>query len=288
MYDWLNRLLDWLDRLPKAASFALALLLIAVVGFGDYSTGHELSFSIFYVVPVAVAAFSLSKRIALAVAFLCALSWFAADLATGHTYSHYLIPYWNAAIRLAFFSITALAVFVYKASLQAERERARTDSLTGLANARGFYETAALELERMCRFKRSASLAYLDCDDFKQVNDTWGHLVGSQVLRVIGETMKAHLRSYDLPARIGGDEFVVLLPETDSAQTEIALEKLRLRLLTAMKERGWPVTLSIGVVTVSPAGDEPLLIDELIKQADSLMYEAKNSGKDRIVLRDAR
>jgi PleD family two-component response regulator len=57
---------------------------------------------------------------------------------------------------------------------------------------------------------------------------------------------------------------------------------------TAMKERGWPVTLSIGVVTVSPAGDEPLLIDELIKQADSLMYEAKNSGKDRIVLRDAR
>jgi diguanylate cyclase (GGDEF)-like protein len=100
--------------------------------------------------------------------------------------------------------------------------------------------------------------------------------------------MKAHLRSYDLPARIGGDEFVVLLPETDSAQTEIALEKLRLRLPTAMKERGWPVTLSIGVVTVSPAGDEPLLIDELIKQADSLMYEAKNSGKDRIVLRDAR
>jgi two-component system cell cycle response regulator len=100
--------------------------------------------------------------------------------------------------------------------------------------------------------------------------------------------MKTHLRSYDLAARIGGDEFVVLLPETDSAQTEIALEKLRLRLLTAMKERGWPVTLSIGVVTVSPAGDEPLLIDELIKQADSLMYEAKNSGKDRIVLRDAR
>jgi diguanylate cyclase (GGDEF)-like protein len=286
MNDKLHIFLNRVNRLPIAASLVLSIVLIALVGFGDYHTGYEFGFSIFYVVPVAFAASAMNKRLALVVAVLSAAVWLLADAAAGHAYSSHLLPYWNAAIRFAFFSITVFAVSLYKDSLQTERMSARTDSVTGLTNARGFYEAAAVELERMRRFKRPVALAYIDCDNFKQMNDTFGHLAGSEVLHIVGETMKSCLRSYDLPSRIGGDEFAVLLPETDSLQSQAAIEKLRLQLLAAMERKGWPVTFSIGVVTLALVTDEHGLLDKLMSQADSLMYEAKGAGKNNVVFGD--
>ena len=283
MGDPMTRLIESLGRMSRFYSLLASFLSTVLVGVLDYLTGFEFGFSIFYLIPVTLSVWTLGREWATAVSAFCAVSWFLADLAAGHTYSHLLIPYWNALIRFGFFLIIALALHGLRASLQREKELARKDSLTGLANALGFYELANIELDRSRRFRRPLALAYLDCDDLKRVNDTLGHLVGSEVLRVIGKTMRRSLRAYDIPARIGGDEFVILLPETDPAGALAVIERLRREILNALSQRGWGVTMSIGVATLSGLeGLDAAKVDDLIKKADALMYEAKNSGKDSV------
>jgi diguanylate cyclase (GGDEF)-like protein len=120
-------------------------------------------------------------------------------------------------------------------------------------------------------------LAYIDLDNFKTVNDTYGHLIGDSLLRLVADTIRNNIRTTDVLARLGGDEFVVLLPETDFEQSEIVINKVQTQLLDEMKKNNWPVTFSIGAVTfLTP----PESVDEMIKKADNLMYSAKKNGKN--------
>ena len=155
----------------------------------------------------------------------------------------------------------------------------KTDFLTGLANRRSFIESAQSEINRARRYENSFTVAYLDLDDFKSINDTYGHLIGDTLLRTVADTIRNNLRITDISARLGGDEFAVLFPDTDSEQSEIVINKMHDRLLDTMKENNWPVTFSIGAVTfVEP----PQSVDEVIKKADDFMYSAKKDGKNRI------
>jgi diguanylate cyclase (GGDEF)-like protein len=164
-------------------------------------------------------------------------------------------------------------------------EQAVRDELTGLANSRRFRELAEKETERAERFGHQLSLVVLDIDDFKQVNDSHGHLQGDEVLRVVGRILREESRGIDEPARYGGEEFVVALPETGREGALELAERVRTRL-----ERtpvggidgadDISVTASLGVATLPDAATDTR---ELIAVADAALYEAKRAGKNRTV-----
>ena len=123
------------------------------------------------------------------------------------------------------------------------------------------------------------TVAYIDLDNFKQINDQFGHAAGDVLLRVVAETLQTNLRRTDIIARMGGDEFVVLLPETNEESARIAIAKVRDSLLGIMAQNKWAVTFSIGAITFFSFAANP---DELIRKVDELMYSVKVGGKNNI------
>ena len=267
-----------LDGAPRALTGTAALALVAAIGALDWATGAELSSSVFYVIPVGGAAWYAGARWGWVACAAAAATWYVADLAAGATYSAAWIPVWNAAVRLAFFVIIADLVWRLRAALDVQRRLAEVDPLTGLGNARHFLAAVDAEVARSTRYRRPVSLAYVDLDGFKGVNDRWGHAVGDQVLARVGAVLQAQVRTTDLPARLGGDEFAVLLPETDGLQAREAMEKLRSALDASVRQGGWPVGFSIGVFSSS---GEVASGTELVRLADGLMYDVKHSGRGR-------
>ena len=156
---------------------------------------------------------------------------------------------------------------------------ARTDYLTGAFNGRSFGETAAAEIARARRHSHPFSVAYIDVDDFKQINDRQGHSAGDRLLKTVADGLRRNVRGVDTVARIGGDEFAVLMPETDARAAQVAMRRTRRRLLEEARRAGWPVTISVGVVTFDHAPDS---VDDLLRAADDVMYSAKRGGKNAL------
>jgi diguanylate cyclase (GGDEF)-like protein/PAS domain S-box-containing protein len=157
-----------------------------------------------------------------------------------------------------------------------------TDSVTNLYNRRGFYELGRREIERARRFGHSLSVIMMDLDQLKSVNDTYGHMVGDQVLRTLADRLSQHVRDFDILCRYGGDEFALLLPETDLFMASSVAERLRASIADApIDTDGGPiaVTISLGV---TKATQETANLEELLKSADRALYNAKQSGRNRL------
>lgn len=272
-------LVDFIEKPSQPFIQICGITLILLLGVVDYLTGFELSFAVFYLTPVALVAWCASKRVAIIISIASAATWQAANGLAGEHFSHPLIPLWNAVTLLGSFLVVALLLTKLKDSFARETALARTDFLTGAANARAFYELAQAEISRARRYGHQFSVAYVDADNFKAVNDRLGHHVGSRLLVRFVEVVKQSLRATDVVARIGGDEFAILLPETGAAQARAVVQKLRERLADEMRGGGWPVTFSVGLLTCA---EPPHTVDELIKVADGLMYEVKEGGKDSV------
>ncbi|HEY8698685.1 MAG TPA: diguanylate cyclase [Rhizomicrobium sp.] len=160
---------------------------------------------------------------------------------------------------------------------------ASTDSLTGLPNRRYFLETANLEVERAGRFGVAASVAMIDVDRFKAVNDTYGHAAGDDALRCLAQVCRKALRHIDVLARIGGEEFAVLLPGTDEAGAVSVAEKLRQAVCKAQVGSGkdrFPISASFGVGAVR-GGDRS--VDACLGRADKALYAAKQAGRNCVM-----
>lgn len=172
--------------------------------------------------------------------------------------------------------------------LEAELERlAGVDPLTGIGNRRAFDEAVDFELRRRRRTGRPLAVALIDVDYLKQVNDRSGHSAGDLALQFLAQVMKRSSRAVDTPARIGGDEFALLLPDTGSDAAVAALERIRrdLRQLTDADERIRGVSISVGIAGATPDTDSA---DALFRLADAALYEAKADGRDRIRVADQR
>jgi diguanylate cyclase (GGDEF)-like protein len=168
------------------------------------------------------------------------------------------------------------------------KAQAVTDELTGLSNRRRFMEVVTLELKRSERFESPLGLILVDLDDFKLVNDRFGHNTGDDVLRALSDVFRASLRDVDLAARLGGEEFAVLLPETDGVGAAGVAERLRAGLV-AVELQGPEgdrvgVTASFGVALYPEAHS----VDELLRLADAALYRAKAEGKNRVVFAPTR
>lgn len=165
--------------------------------------------------------------------------------------------------------------------------RATTDELTGLYNRRAFFESVQKELARVRRSGVGFSLLLMDIDFFKQVNDTYGHAAGDAVLRILADTLRSTLRVVDVAARMGGEEFAILLPETQENEAHRVAERLRQAIAAAEAHVGVHtirVTISIGVAALSANTPDP---DTLLHAADEALYAAKARGRDQVVLADA-
>jgi len=167
------------------------------------------------------------------------------------------------------------------------KELSVTDDLTGLHNQRHFYETVEAELERARRYGRALSLICIDLDKFKQINDELGHLEGDRVLRFIGKVIRRDLRKADQAFRYGGDEFMIILPETEVMSAEMLADRLRLRFNEyapynngKSQIREFDLSLSLGVTVT----DGYETVEELINRADKAMYKAKQAGGDRYMV----
>jgi diguanylate cyclase (GGDEF)-like protein len=166
------------------------------------------------------------------------------------------------------------------------KRQARTDFLTGLSSRGHFLEQSELELSRAIRYDNALSIFMIDIDFFKQVNDNHGHKMGDTVLKKLAEVCGNMLRDVDIVGRIGGEEFAILLPETDKNEATEVAERLRTAIANAKVSlstggQSLHFTVSIGVASLASKGDN---LDALLNLADKALYEAKNSGRNRVCI----
>jgi diguanylate cyclase (GGDEF)-like protein len=277
---FLGRLAAGLDRLPRAVVLLLCLVLMAGVGAMDLLTGSDVVFSVFYAVPIALATWVLGRTSGLLFSVAATVLWTVGDhFALDQSWSS-AVTWWNSVVRLSFFAMVVLILAALKDALGEEQRLARIDALTRVPNVRSFRERARLELQRAQRSGQPLSLAIVDVDDLKTVNDRCGHAAGDALLVDVARAWTHSLRSTDVIARLGGDEFAVLLPDTSAEALQVALMKGRGAALVAIAEGGWPASLSIGAITLAGGADAD--VESLLRHADALMYEVKSAGKDGV------
>lgn len=258
---------------------AWGIVSLVVIGALDYATGPDLEFSIFYVLPLGVVAWYSSRTLALALAVLAASAWLVASLQERSNPLPVGIALWNTGVRLAFFALLTSLLATLRDTLVRERDLARRDPLTGVANARTFMDQAEQSLYSARRYGQPLSVAFIDVDDFKHVNDSIGHQGGDEVLRVLARELDAGTRRSDVVARLGGDEFAILLPHADEQAASAVLDSLQARVERRIHDRSLPVTVSVGVATFTTP---PETVDGLLMEADRLMYRVKERGKGAI------
>ena len=272
-------LLENLERQSKPLIISLGFLLVFIVGICDFLSGYEIAFSLFYVIPISLVTWFTGRWPGIMISLVSAIVWLWADIAVGNCYSSLFIHSWNVFVRLSFFIIITSLLSALRRAMEHERELSRMDSLTGAVNSRFFYELAQMEIERLQRYKHLFTMAYIDLDNFKPVNDQFGHGTGDHALRVVVNFISRNIRKTDVVARLGGDEFALLLPETSQESARVILLKIQNGLLEEMRKHNWPITFSIGVLTCITA---PPTTDELVRIADELMYSVKHEGKNAV------
>ena len=266
------------DGLCGALLVGVGLAAVVLIALLDLTTGPFLSCSIFYLLPVAACAWWGGFAHGVLVALAGSFAWFLIDRVEILNLPP-VAAAWNGAIRFSTLTLVSSLVARLHASVLREARLARTDSLTGAANARTFYEEAGAEAERARRASRPLTLAYFDVDDFKRLNDRLGHAAGDDCLRHIVRTIQQAVDGSGLVSRLGGDEFALLLSDLEPEAAVALLTRLHAQLSHEMARGGWPVTVSVGAITfLRPAWD----VDLLVRQVDALMYGAKRKGKARV------
>ena len=170
----------------------------------------------------------------------------------------------------------------YQKTLKQQNKQLHIDFLTKIPNRAAWSERLKIEMTRFKRYKNTLNIAIIDIDNFKSINDNFGHLAGDKVLNVIAQTLQKSIRNADYLARYGGEEFALLLPEISPEQTELALDKLRDRIKSIpfqFKKESLTITISIGFTTFL-LSDEA---DDAFERADTALYQAKNTGRDQVI-----
>jgi diguanylate cyclase (GGDEF)-like protein len=272
----LQSFVHYLEQAPKLLIFVLGLLSVFIISTIDYFVVIDISLSIFYLIPIILTTWIVGKNGGFIISLVSTFGWFFADV-NSKNYLYAWLPYWNAGVRLGFFLTISYLLFRFKAAYEKERYLARTDVLTGAVNRRFFLELLELEIKRSHRYKHPLTLAYLDIDDFKMVNDKFGHRTGDELLKLLTVTIQNQIRATDVFSRLGGDEFALLMPETNYQSAQKSLLRLQQQLRQTIQNRAFPVSFSIGAITFIKV---PKSVEATLEKADRLMYEVKLRGKN--------
>ena len=274
-----RRLDGFLSRLTPLQLHSLCWVCIGLLGWIDYATGFEVSFSIFYLLPVSIAAWYCPGLSCYGYALASTCVWDFTNFLAGEEHLQAWVFVWNGFVRCGFFLISCSLIQRNRRALEREKTLSRRDFVTGLHNRRAFHEALAAEHSRSARKDRPIAVAMIDLDHFKQVNDEMGHEEGDRVLLEVARTLQLHLRKSDFIARLGGDEFAVILPECSMHDAEQVASKLVQCLRELGAREGWPVTASLGVVVQEhPRANDPLAM--LLKASDEVMYAVKAQGRN--------
>ncbi len=269
-----------LERLRPAIVVAIAGLMVAAIALTSYLSPADIRLSFLHLAPVAIAAWFVGLRTAVFFSVLASGIWLVKTrLEDAFGAANALTTYSNAVLLVGFFLLFATLLSALRAALWREKAAARVDVLTQISNRRAFSEMAEAEIERMARYGGRFTVAYLDLDNFKEVNDRFGHEVGDRVLVLTAQAIRKSLRVNDIVARLGGDEFIVLLPQTEPSDADAVLRKLEQQLQDVMRQGTWPVTVSIGAATFEKP---PVSVEQMVEIVDGLMYSAKAAGKARL------
>ncbi len=271
------RLTAFLESWSPRTVARVSIGLVVAVGAAEISSGFEPSVLSLYAIPVALAAWAARPRTAYALAAVAVTLPVPFSAFAGEPIGGAVI--WNVLSNFVLLGIIVMLLTTLRRRLCDEAAFVATDTLTGLPNRGSFITRLDAELTRAARYGRAFTLAYVDLDNFKAVNDLEGHDVGDELLRRTADALRSSTRQTDVLGRLGGDEFAAILPEISGGATGSVLENLRKQLVRAMAKGGWPVTFSIGAVTFETPIDTSR---EALRVADAAMYTVKRSGKDGI------
>lgn len=226
----------------------LCLLAVLLIAMADLAIGPDISLCLFYLIPLGLCAWYGGLAVGTILALICTLTAFLVDYYT-HFQMSLVVFLWNGIVRFGTFVFVSSLVVRLHRSIVREKVYARTDSLTGAVNAKTFYECVIFAASQAGRTEQPITLAYIDLDNFKTVNDQFGHAEGDRALLAVVEVVRQHTRETDILGRLGGDEFALLLPYTNANGGVALLYRVQKLIAEEMKKRGWPITLSIGAIT---------------------------------------
>jgi diguanylate cyclase (GGDEF)-like protein len=254
-------------RRPRwPVALLIVISLIVLVSFLDFVSGPDMSLS-GSIAGLGVSAVSISVCVFL-------------DATFGDRDRVWTVLIWGNSVQLGFFLLHTWVMSTLLGALREVRSLSLRDPLTGTANWRYFEEQADAKIRMARRNRAPITLAFIDLDNFKKHNDSLGHQTGNEVLKTVAASIQSQIRPSDILARLGGDEFGLLIDEPDSDEVRLVLDRLTAETARCLSARAWAVTLSVGTVTFRTP---PESLAPIIKAADELMYQVKQSGKNRIL-----
>lgn len=271
---------EWPDNIGLPTLITVNSIILMILGGADYLVGPDTATSVFYVTSLALIAWYGPRTLVITNVFLASFVWFLADYMALPKEAIGFNLFWNATVRLLSFAIITGLIYQFRLKHLQECEVSRQDGLTRALNFRACHERLTQELYRAQREQKTFSFAFIDLDNFKLVNDHWGHQEGDRLLQCVSSYIRSHIRQTDFLARLGGDEFGLFLDNTDKAKALKVLTQMKHELIRMMDLSQWPVTFSIGVVTFSDLID--VNPEQILALADAQMYKVKKSGKDGI------
>ncbi|MFQ3676112.1 MAG: GGDEF domain-containing protein [Endomicrobiia bacterium] len=276
----LSTIISKLKKTNPWIIFFVILILLLSISFLDYITGEEITFSYFYLIPISISIFFSNLKIGILTSILAAFSRLFIYFAWGTEFSSYFVLTVRFLVRLSYYLIHSILLYKFLVLYKQFKELAIVDPLTKISNRHMLEIFLDREIQKSLRTNLPIAIAYFDLDNFKSINDNFGHSTGDKLLKLIGHRITHIIRPNDLFARWGGDEFALVLPETDLNNTKLVVERIQKELTNLFKEKQWEIiTLSIGVILFKKFN---LTKNEMIKKADELMYKVKKSGKNNI------
>jgi len=269
----------WLSTRPLWQIAAGSVFVLAAVGITDHLSGSQFLATLTYFVPIGLATWYGGRFLGIPLAAVAAVVWTFSRAGVADWSLLGAALYVNAVLQLVAYVFVVLVLDALHRSLRREVDLALHDPLTGLANRRAFSEVAAHALAGARRTDAPLALAYLDLDHFKEVNDTFGHERGDMLLVDVADALRQATRASDLVTRFGGDEYCILLPETDAAAARVVAEKISAAVRPICRAAVVDGGVSIGVAAFTHA---PGSIEAVLVAADRALYRIKDGSRGDI------
>jgi|SRR5450830_534069 diguanylate cyclase (GGDEF)-like protein len=267
----------------RRATLVLSFLGVLVIGYANYVSRAAFAIDLWALAlaPTAAVAWVYPMRFSLVFASYAAA---AATLSSDIADSLLLVPTTGEfVVNMGTFLFAAMAVNLLTAAMGRETHLAHFDALTETINTTSFHELVDRELARGERYDHPTTVAFVDLDNFKKINDEHGHQAGDEALQCLATAMCQQVRNTDTVGRLGGDEFGIILPEASEEAARVVLNRIWTRVHELAAENTWPISVSIGATTVAGARCDATS-DEVVKRADGAMYRVKSANKDDVLI----